>query len=159
MVAACGRSDSGSSGSSCGGVPLKGATAWERAVHGVEALDLPAHSEITVLSEDISLQAAVVTKDAFEAASGIKLKTQEAPFLKYALVVLNSRSSRYRWSSRPRSTFRSRSSSLPISVTPPGCNGPPQAALRFVAMVPTLITTLAIQRLLIGGMTLGAVKG
>jgi len=91
LLAACGGGDSGSTTTSGGGGggPVSGATPAERAINGIKALDLPADYEITVFSEDLSIQAAVVTKDAFESASGIKLNIQEAPYLEYASKVLN----------------------------------------------------------------------
>lgn len=93
LLSACGGGDSGGSAttttSGASAAPVTGATPAERAINGIRALDLPPDFTITVFSEDLSIQAAVITKDAFESASGIRLDIQEAPYLEYASKVLN----------------------------------------------------------------------
>jgi multiple sugar transport system substrate-binding protein len=91
LLNACGGGDGGGSSTTAGESTgtVSGATPAERAINGIKSLNLPADFEITVFSEDLSIQAAVVTKDAFESASGIKLDIQEAPYLEYAAKVLN----------------------------------------------------------------------
>ncbi len=66
-----------------------GDTPATRAIAGIKALGLPADFTITVFSEDLSILGPEVTKDKFEAESGIKLDLQRAPYLEYAGKVLN----------------------------------------------------------------------
>jgi multiple sugar transport system substrate-binding protein len=59
-----------------------------RAIAGIKALNLPADTTITVFTEDLSILGPEVTKDAFEAQSGIKLDIQKSPFGEYASKIL-----------------------------------------------------------------------
>ena len=59
-----------------------------RAIAGIKALNLPADFTITVFTEDLSILGPEVTKDKFEAESGIKLDIQKSPFLEYASKIL-----------------------------------------------------------------------
>lgn len=67
---------------------ITGDTPAERAIAGIKALNLPADFTITVFTEDLSILGPEVTKDAFEAESGIKLDIQKAPFGEYASKIL-----------------------------------------------------------------------
>ena len=67
---------------------ISGDTPAERAIAGIKALDLPSDFTITVFTEDLSILGPEVTKDKFEAESGIKLDIQKAPFLEYAAKIL-----------------------------------------------------------------------
>lgn len=68
---------------------VAGATPGERAITGIKALGLPSDTTLTVFSEDLTILAAEVTKDAFEQQSGIKLNIEKAPYLEYAGKVFN----------------------------------------------------------------------
>ena len=67
---------------------ITGDTPAERAISGIKALGLPADFTITVFTEDLSILGPEVTKDAFEAQSGIKLDVQKSPFGEYASKIL-----------------------------------------------------------------------
>ena len=67
---------------------ITGDTPAERAISGIKALGLPADTTITVFTEDLSILGPEVTKDAFEAQSGIKLDIQKSPFGEYASKIL-----------------------------------------------------------------------
>ena len=59
-----------------------------RAIAGIKALNLPPDTTITVFTEDLSILGPEVTKDDFEAQSGIKLDIQKSPFGEYASKIL-----------------------------------------------------------------------
>lgn len=65
-----------------------GDTPAARAIAGIQALDLPEDTTLTVFTEDLSILGPEVTKDKFEAESGITLDIQKAPFLEYAGKIL-----------------------------------------------------------------------
>ena len=67
---------------------ITGDTPAERAIAGIKALNLPADTTITVFTEDLSILGPEVTKDDFEAQSGIKLDIQKSPFGEYASKIL-----------------------------------------------------------------------
>ena len=91
LLASCGGGSNGGGGATAtvSDVTVQGNTPAERAVNALKELDLPTDFEITIFSEDLSIQAAKVTQDKFESETGIKLDIQEAPYLEYASSVLN----------------------------------------------------------------------